>query len=243
MGMIDVLCCVQARCGSHRLPGKVMKDLCGKPLILHILERLRKCSMVDRIVVATTNDSADTKLARCVSAAGVEVVRGPAQNVLARFNKVLRMFPCRQVVRVCADSPLIDPREVDRIIKHHLASGAEYSFNHIPRLGNGYPDGVGAEVFKSSVLKDVMTKKTTASEKEHVNAYIWNHPDQYRITTIKAPKNISFPQLRFEVNTAEEYRFIKKIYLALYRGRPFSTHDVIVFLRNQENGLTEIAHV
>lgn len=233
--MIKVLCCIQARVGSQRLPGKVMKKICDKTLIVHIIDRLKLCRKIDKLVLATSRSKIDDILAKAAYQEKIDVFRGSENNVLERFYGVMCEYESRHIVRVCADNPLIDPVEVDKIIVHHIKKRADYSFNHIPAMENNYPDGVGAELFKTSVLKEIAkNKQTTLLEKEHINDYIWNHPEQYHIETIKASKEIAYPQYRFEVNTEEDLKFIRKIYKKLYRGEYFSTRDVIACLEVKE---------
>jgi spore coat polysaccharide biosynthesis protein SpsF len=216
---------------SARLPGKVMRKICGEPLIYHIIERLKLCKCINKIILATSNNPKDDILERTVRKHGIDVFRGPEADVLERFYQVVCKYRPKHVVRICADSPLIDPVEIDRIIQHHINRRADYSFNHIPKMDNHYPDGVGAEVFKGSILEDLMKRKTTKAEKEHINGYIWNHSNQFHIETIKAPSDIAYPQYRFEVNTEDDLKFIEKIYKKLYRGEYFSTRDVIEYLQ------------
>ncbi len=232
--MINVLCCTQARMDSMRLPGKVMRKICGEPLICHIIDRLKLCKRIDKIVLATSKNKKDDILERTVRKQGIDVFRGPEDDVLGRFYQVVCKYRPKHVVRICADSPLIDPVEIDRIIRHHIKKRADYSFNHIPEMDNSYPDGVGAEVFKGSILEDLARRKTTKAEKEHINEYIWNHLSQFHVETIKAPVDIACPQYRFEVNTEEDLKFIRKIYNKLYRGEYFSTRDVIACLKVKE---------
>ncbi|MBN2483447.1 MAG: glycosyltransferase family protein [Candidatus Omnitrophica bacterium] len=231
--MIKVLGCIQARMGSRRLPGKVLKKISGKSLIVHIIERLRACKTIDRIVLATSKKEEDDLLEKVACKNGIECVRGSEQNVLKRFYDVVCLYWPHHIVRICADSPLIDPLEIDRIVRHHIRRDADYSFNHIPEMNNSYPDGVGAEIFKSNVIANIIRQKTTKAEQEHINEYIWNHLDRFRIETIAAPKSIAYPEYRFEVNTEDDLKFIRKIYNHLYEGKAFNTRSVIEYLKSQ----------
>jgi len=190
--------------------------------------------MIDKIVLATSINKSDDILLKVFLKKGINVVRGSENNVLQRFYNVLCKYNPLYTVRVCADNPLIDPVEVDRIIHHHIKKKADYSFNHIPAMRNNYPDGVGAEVFKSSLLREIMNKNTSVAEREHINEYIWNHMDQYYVETLKAPLNIAYPQYRLDVDTYEDLKFIRKIYQKLYKGKYFSTEKVIRLLENNK---------
>ena len=230
--MIKVLGCIQARMGSRRLPGKVLKKISGKPLIEHIIERLKACKTIDLIVLATSKKEDNRPLEKIARKNNIECFRGAEQNVLKRFYDVICLYEPQHVVRICADSPLIDPKEIDRIVRHHICSKADYSFNHIPQMNNNYPDGVGSEIFRSSVIADIIRQRPTKAEQEHINEYIWNHLKKFRVETIMAPKHIAYPEYRFEVNTEDDFKFISKIYRHLYQGKIFNTQAVIGYLRS-----------
>jgi len=239
MEMISVLCCIQARCGSKRLPEKVIKKINGEPLITHIIRRLKKCRDVDKIVLATSRSSENDILEKIAVEENIDVSRGPEDDVLERFHDVSEKYGPDHIVRVCADNPLIDPVEVDRIIRHHIARDADYSFNHIPGMGNNYPDGIGAEIFKKHVLEKIKSAATSNEEKEHINEYVWNNMDEFHIETLSAPEEIAYPSYRFDVDTREDLDFIRWIYGNLCREAYPCTGKIIEFLERHrgEGGL------
>ncbi len=234
---LNTLCCIQARISSTRLPGKVIKRICGKPLLLHVIERVLTCELIDRAVLATSTDGGTDVLADIAEQAGIGIFRGSEDDVLDRYYRILLKYKPTHVVRICADSPLVDPFEIDRIIRHHVSVGADYSFNHIPEYGsfsNGYPDGVGGEIFKSAVLKSIAERPTTPAEREHVNKYVLDRPGAYHIETIQAPAKISHPKYRFDVDSEEDLAFIREIFQELYNGTIFSTEDVVTYLERRK---------
>lgn len=229
---MKVLCCIQARVDSQRLPKKVLYEICGVPLISHIIRRLSLCSCIDKIVLATSLHRENDALENIASVEGVDSFRGDEEDVMKRFYQVVGKYDPEHIVRVCADNPLIDPLEVDRIIRHHLKTKADYSFNHTPAMNNNYPDGVGAEIFRSAVIKDLFeNKKLNLSEREHINEYIWNNLKEFHIETLKAPLNIADPEVRLDVDVKSDLDFVEDIYQALYKGEYFSTENVLEYIR------------
>jgi spore coat polysaccharide biosynthesis protein SpsF len=147
---------VQARTGSTRLPGKVLADLGGEPLLAFMLRRLRPIA-VDRLVVATSDDRRDDAVAAVAERAGVAVVRGPEDDVLARFAIALDAHPADTVVRLTADCPLVDPDVVDEALALHRRSGAAYTSNTLIRT---FPDGLDVEVVSADALTDAASHAT-----------------------------------------------------------------------------------
>ena len=119
---------VQARMGSTRLPGKSMVRLQDKPIIEHVLRRVRRAQTLTEVILATSDHLRDDVLCEVAERLGVQVFRGPEDDVLKRFVLTAQRFGADIVVRMCADNPLVAPQEIDRIVKHHLCTGADYSF-------------------------------------------------------------------------------------------------------------------
>jgi spore coat polysaccharide biosynthesis protein SpsF len=202
--MKKVVALVQARMGSNRLPGKSMLPLAGKPLIEHVLRRVARSRTVHQLVLATTPALWDDILCREASRLGVEFFRGPEDDVLDRFFQAAKATRAEVVVRVCADNPLIAPEEIDRLVQCHLASGADYSFNHIPAMANGYPDGLGAEAMEFSALARLHHLARESRHREHVTLYIWDHLEDFRVETIPAPPDIAGQDIKLDVDTAAD---------------------------------------
>jgi spore coat polysaccharide biosynthesis protein SpsF len=201
---MNVVGIVQARMGSSRLPGKSLMRLGEKTVLEHVLSRVLRAETLSQVVLATTRAAPDDALCAVAEAMGVGVFRGPEDDVLRRYVMAAEAHRADVVVRVCADNPLVAPEEIDRIVKHHLATGADYSFNHRPALGNGYPDGLGAEVVDADVLRALDEAAHDQAHREHVTAYIWDHPDRFLVETVAAPADVAGPQVKLDVDTAED---------------------------------------
>ncbi len=202
---------VQARMGSTRLPGKSLMRLGGTTVLELVLLRMRRAKTLTEVVLATTELAEDDRLGAVAEAVGLRVFRGPEDDVLRRYALAAAAFNADVVVRVCADNPLVAPEVIDSIVRHHLASGAEYSFNHRPALGNGYPDGLGGEVVSRAVLDNLDREAMTPGHREHVTAFIWDHLDQFHVETVAAPEAIAGPEVKLDVDTAEDLARLERL--------------------------------
>jgi spore coat polysaccharide biosynthesis protein SpsF len=226
---------LQARMGSTRLPGKSMMDLAGAPLVGRILERVKRCKKVDQIVLATTTKPEDVVLSNLAHDYGVEVFRGSENDLVDRYCRAAKMFKADIVVRLPADNPCPEPAEIDRIIDYHLRGESDFSSNLAQIEENGYPDGIGAEVFGFEVLEEVWRTNSDPVKREHPHLNFFDYktqkrtnPEKYRIGTVPCPPEFRRPDLVLDVNTLDEYEFMRKLYEYLYPRNPeFHITDVI----------------
>ena len=223
-----ILAILQARMSSTRLPGKVLKPLAGAPMVLRQIERLRRSRRLDRLVVATSTEPSDDALADVLAGADVEVFRGPLDDVLARFLGALDASPAEHVVRLTADCPLADPESVDATVALHLESGADYTSN-TPQT-HAWPKGLDVEVITAEALRQAAADASTPEEREHVTWGVWTHPERWRIAWLQSA-NADDGDIRWTVDTLEDYAFAAAVYEALYPKDPaFTSADVRAFL-------------
>lgn len=222
------LAILQARMSSSRLPGKVLKPLAGAPMVLRQVERLRRARSIDQLVVATSVEASDDPLAQALQDAGVAVHRGPLDDVLARFVGALDAFPARDIVRLTGDCPLIDPEVVDATIALHLDSGADYTSNTPETFS--HPKGLDVEVVTAGALRTVAREESGADAREHVTWAIWNRPDRWKTAWLKSP-GVDDGDIRWTVDTPDDYAFAAAVYDALYPANPaFTSADVRAFV-------------
>lgn len=202
---MKTLAIVQARIGSTRLPGKVLKDLGGQPMIVFLLERLRKCQLLDHIVLATSDSISDDELASTVQEYNFEVRRGKEHDVLARFIEAAEQYNPEHLVRITGDCPLIDPQLVDQIVAMHLESGADYTSNIEPPT---FPDGLDTEVMTFAALKRADRYSLDIREREHVTTYLRKSDGVRRVNFTN---ETDYSSLRWTVDTAEDLELIRKI--------------------------------
>lgn len=202
---------IQARMGSSRLPGKMMMDLSGYPVLQWVIERCKRASLLDEIVLATTANPEDDCLIALSQSLGIHTFRGSEQDVLDRFIKAAKAFDANIVVRICADNPLVAPEEIDRLIEFYLRESSDYAFNHVPRLQNNYPDGLGAEMMPTEILETI--KKLTKDKKyrEHVTLYLWENSESFNIRTPSCPEPYNHPEVKLDIDTLEDLSLMRKI--------------------------------
>ena len=219
-----VVVIVQARMGSSRLPGKVLMDLHGRPLLERQIERLRRSRTVDAIVIATSTHARDDAIAEVAERVGVGVFRGPEDDVLARYVGAADAFQADVVVRGTADCPLVDPEVLDRCVERLLEDDdLDYVSNTLQRT---YPRGLDVEVLRRSVLERAHHEATDPGDREHVTGFIWRQPERFRLANVVDCEDRS--ALRWTVDTQDDLDVVRAVYDALYPERPdFSYADAL----------------
>lgn len=207
---------VQARCNSSRLPGKVMAPICGRPMLALLMERMAHVQMADRIMVATTDRSADDGIASL----GWDTFRGSENDVLDRYNRAAWSRRIDTIVRVTADTPLIDPATVDMLIARFAMGDCD----HV-EIG-GMPDGCGAEVISRETLEHIAAQRDlTAEDREHVTLYARRRPAQFRLARIET--GLGMDRERWSVDFPADLEFVRRIYETLYPMDPeFTFGDI-----------------
>ena len=222
---------IQARMGSSRLPGKVMKEVVGKPLLEHIIDRLKFCEKIDEIIVITSLEPQNEPIIRLCEKLNIDYFIGDEKDVLDRYYQASIRFNLNEndsILRITADCPLIDPKIVDEVIIKHLDKDYDYTTNTLIRT---YPDGLDCEVFTLPILKEMWIKAKLKSEREHVTLYIKNNPDNYNLGNLEQDRDLS--DLRWTVDEKEDFILIKNIYESLYDYKKiFLMNDILELLDN-----------
>ena len=217
---------------SSRLPGKVMADLVGAPMILRQIERLRRAKGLDQIVVATSTHASDDVLAACLIDEGLDVFRGPLDDVLARFAGAIDAFGNghETVVRLTADCPLADPDVIDQTLALHRGSGADYTSNTPER--RSYPKGLDTEVMRGSVLRQAAAEATDPYDREHVTPFLYRHPERFKIAGLE--QHASEGEVRWTVDRPDDLEFVRAVYEALYPSKAdFTSNNIRVFVQSR----------
>ncbi len=217
---------VQARLGSTRLPGKVLMDLCGRPMLAQQLRRLKRCRRADEIVVATTTNGADAAIVAVAEGEGVRWFRGSEDDVLSRYAEAAREARADLVARVTSDCPLIDPGQTDRVIAEleGRASTCDYASNVLRRT---FPRGLDTEALFADTLERVRRMAVSRPAREHVTAFIYRErPDLFVLHSVADDEDHS--DLRWTVDTAEDFALVRRIYADLGLGeRDVPYRDVL----------------
>ena len=218
---------LQARTNSSRLPKKVLADVGGnKTLIEFLLSRLTNCSLVDEIVVATTDHKSDNKLTSIVRSHGIKVVRGSELNVVNRFCLAAKEVPSKNYIRITGDCPLVDPKLIDKTIDFFENGNFDYVSNSYPPT---FPDGMDIEIFNRKVLLKADLLSRNKFEREHVTPWIRNNNDLKK-GCLKNIKDLS--ESRWTVDEEEDLELIRTIIKHFKFKNDFSLDDILLFEKN-----------
>ncbi|MDD5595652.1 MAG: glycosyltransferase family protein [Candidatus Omnitrophica bacterium] len=222
---------IQARVGSTRLPNKVLLKVLDRTILEYVIARVRQAKHVDQVFVATTTNKNDLGIVNLAKKSGVEVFRGSENDLLDRFFQTARLFKIKNIVRITADCPLIDPDIIDSVIKLYFKSKVDYCSNILKR---SFPVGLDVEIFSFNALRTAWERAGLPSEREHVTPYIIKHPDRFKLANISFKKDLSVK--RWTLDRKEDFKLIKAILEALYPKNPnFKIPDVIKFLNKHPN--------
>lgn len=223
--MAHAVCLVQARMGSTRLPGKVLAPILDRPMLAWVIDRLRRCELVDEVAVATTTLDRDDAIVTLCDEAGWPVFRGSEEDVLDRYYRAAGYFDADTVLRVTSDCPLIDPGVVDLAAASFRAAAppVDYVSNFTPRT---YPRGLDVEVFSFAALERAWQEDTSAW-REHVTPYIRNNPDAFRLHAIANPAD--FSGYRWTVDEPDDLALVRRIYQHFGHG-DFTWQDALAAL-------------
>ncbi len=224
-----ILAVLQARMSSTRLPGKVLLPLAGAPMILRQIERVARSRRIDRLVVATSVDPTDDILEQTVRGAGVEVFRGPLEDVQARYIAALDAYPAEHLVRLTGDCPLADPHVIDATIDHVLTYGADYGSNTPPH--RTFPKGLDVEVMTAKALREAAADPSDEA-RQHVT---WDlHRGAHRWKQAFLSQAMHDGEVRWTVDRPDDYEFVAAVYDGLYATNPaFTSNAVRTFVRSR----------
>lgn len=234
---MKILAITQARIGSTRLPGKILKTINGESLLEIHLKRILNSKLITKLKVATTTESDAIKIVNIASKLSIDVYQGSVNNVLDRFYQTAVTENPDWVVRLTSDCPLIDPTLIDQVIKHAIDGDYDYVSN---TLKPTYPDGVDVEIFKYSALEKAIKEANLLSELEHVTPYIWKNSTYAGGTLFKSDCVTyaeDFSSIRITVDTIEDFEVIKALVEKLGTNKSWREY---VNLLNQNSGIKEI---
>jgi len=235
---------IQARMGSTRLPGKVLRHLAGESVLAHVVARARAARRLDGTWVATTDSADDAPIvAECVRL-GVGCFRGSEQDVLSRYSGAAAASGAGTIVRITSDCPLFDPTLLDQMLAvFHEANQRAVTVDCLSNvIRRTHPRGLDAEIFTAGALERANREAKQPHEREHVTPYFYQHPELFRLRSFEGAEDLS--ALRWTLDTVEDWQFIEAVYAALYRkGAMFSTADVLKLLKSQPELSKVNAHV
>lgn len=219
---------IQARCGSSRLPNKVLKDLSGKPDLQWVIERVKRSKLIDEVMVITSIEKNNLPLIELCTKLDTRVFVGSEDDVLDRYYQAARLLQPEYVIRITADCPLFDWRYLDMAIET-MDKDADYR----GAFEETFPDGLDIEIMKFTALQKSWKEAVMASEREHVTQYIRKHPDMFKLQELTCPiENIG--HMRWTLDEPHDYEMLCKVYehFVSDHQEDFVTEDVIAFLKD-----------
>ena len=241
-----VILIIQARMGSKRLPGKSMMNLAGEPLVGRIIQRVKRCKSFANIVLAIPDNKENIILKELAIRHSIDFFLGSEEDLLDRYYNAAKAFSADIIGRLPADNPTPEPSEIDKLVNFHLKfKRPSFSSNLSPFYDSGYPDGIGIEVFDFSLLEDSLGNKDSR-KREHVHLNFFNYANEKPVDeewcpvrTIKCPEEFARPDLVLDVNTEEQYKYMKNLYEYLYpKNNKFTIKDIInwhddIYIKNK----------
>ncbi len=214
--------------GSTRLPGKVLKDIQGRTMLARVVRRASRSALIDKVVVATTENKADDLILSECESLGVPAFRGSEYDVLDRYYQAAKSHSADCVVRITSDCPLIDHEVIDCIVQAFLDKRPDYASN---TLASTYPRGLDTEVFSFGTLYRARQEAVEDFQHVHVTPYIYQHPERFKILSVTAKQIWS--HYRWTVDTQEDLNLVRAIYKKIDRDDDFSWRDVLELLERE----------
>ncbi|MBI1812280.1 glycosyltransferase family protein [Candidatus Peregrinibacteria bacterium] len=218
---------VQGRMSSRRLPGKILADTAGVPLLMHVLRRAQAADVFDVVVMATSTDPSDDPVEDFCTASGFACFRGDLNNVLERYFTAAKMYNADLITRITADCPLLDPQVVRAVNEAFDPVHHDYVSNTLERT---YPNGLDTEVFSMEALTKARERAMLPSEKEHVTPFIYKNPDMFRMHQITQKHDLS--SLRWTVDELRDLEFVRAVFEELGTGT-FGQREILALLKRR----------
>jgi spore coat polysaccharide biosynthesis protein SpsF len=231
---LKIVAIIQARMGSTRLPGKVLKDLEGETVLARVVNRLRRARLVDEVLVATTDRAPDDAIVAECRRLSAAVSRGAQDDVLDRYFRAAQLAGADVVVRITSDCPLIDPEITDKTIAAFMEARPDYASNALART---YPRGLDTEIMSAAALGRAWQEARKPHEREHVTPYFYEHPAEFKLLSVTGDADYSAH--RWTVDTAEDLALMQAIYARL-KDRPMFLWRDVLDLLDREPGLVEL---
>ncbi len=212
---------LQARVGSTRLPGKVLMEILGKPMLYYIIERL-KLAKNSMVILAIPDTEEDSKLCKIAKQLDVDCVKGSELDVLGRYYMVSKLYPSHFYIRATADNPLVDFESAERLINFMLTHNFDYA------VEKGMPRGGAVEIFTDKALELSYKLSVEDRHREHVTLFMKEEPRLFKCAYPSVPKELNHPELSITVDRKDEFEFAKRIYEKFYKeGKPFKLVKII----------------
>ena len=220
---------IQARTGSTRLTNKVFRQLCGKPLIWHVINRLKYSQKIDKIILATTQNDNDNIIEDWALENNIPYFRGNENDVLNRYYNCAKYFQVDTIVRITADDPFKDPQIIDKVINLFAEKNLDFAYNNNPPT---FPEGLDTEVFSFDSLRKAHINSIDPFEREHVTQYFYRNPSIFRQDCLKNTIDLSY--LRWTIDNQLDWDMAEIVYNKLYtHNKIFNMSDILELINNE----------
>ena len=260
MANLNIVTVVQARTTSTRLPRKVLLSVCGKPLLVRMVERVMAAENAGQVIIATSTNPDDDAIEELCKKENIPCFRGHPTDLLDRHYKAALKYNADAVVKIPSDCPLIDPHIIDKVIQHYIDRKEQVDFvsNLHPAT---YPDGNDVEIMSFAAIEKAWNEAKKELEREHTTPYIWENPDKFKIDNVIWESSLDYSTTyRWTIDYEEDYIFIRTVYEELFYKKPnFSLYDILNLLQEKpyiaeinskyagrywyENHLDELKHI
>lgn len=222
---------IQARMSSSRLPGKVLKEAGGRPLLSRMVERVQRSTRIDEVLVATTVDPSDDTIAEFCGKNGFKVFRGSLMDVLDRYYQAALSVGAQVIVRLTGDCPFIDPALIDETLALMETEQTDFACNRLPPpMTRTYPIGLDVEAVTFTALEMAWKQATEKHEREHVMPYFYEVPGRFKVG--KLDYSTDYGSLRWTVDTPEDLEFVRAVYAGLDNRNDFSWLEVLKLVQD-----------
>lgn len=227
----NIIVIIQARMGSTRLPGKILKDIEGKSMLWHVVNRVRYSKNINKIIIATTINKDDDKVEDFCKTHNIAFYRGSENDVLDRYYQTAKLWDADIIVRITSDCPLIDPEVIDKVICSYLKN--KHNFNGASNIvKRTYPRGLDTEVISFNTLERVWKEAKKNYQREHVTAFIYERGRMFKLYSVKNDKDLS--HYRWTVDEEKDLKFVREIYKLLYlEEKIFLMKDILNLLERK----------
>ncbi len=239
---MNIVAIIQARMGSTRLPGKVMREICDRAMVLHVIDRVKRVKKINAVCMACTDTSADDLLVSLVRRqSDVTIYGGSEHDVLDRYYQAAVMMEADVIIRITADCPLISPQVIEQVLDTYLscADDVDYVSNTLER---SFPHGLDCEIISMATLGLAHTEAREEPDREHVMPFLWRQPQRFRLKNVAHSSDLS--HYRWTVDTADDLKLVQKIYNHLYPQNPyFEWQDACALIEAHPEWLDINAHI
>lgn len=218
---------IQARCGSTRLPNKILMDLCGKPSLQRMIERVQKSQLVDEVMVVTSIEKDNLQVVKLCADLGIRVFVGSEEDVLDRYYQAAKLIKPEYVIRLTADCPCFDPELLDEALSQIMPST-----DYMGMLSETFADGLDIQIIKYEALEKSWKEANHSFEREHVTQYVIRRPKEFNLQDYVSPIG-DFGHHRWTVDEPEDFEVVKKIYehfIVEKKNEDFGYRDILEYI-------------